>query len=456
MNELPKRRHGKRPIRFLLRILISVLTAPWRIFVATKHSLTSASVTLMLIMLMAFNIIWGYPWTGMLAACFALLMVGLLANWLTRAKLSVGCNLPRSVPAGQSFRVTAHLTSTNRLPALDTLVGWATLPKRPPKKSKQTPPVVETSEPEFYPLLRAGEPAEYVSLVKFDRRGLQSLPKLMVQSAFPFYLFRSTSLIDVKTQIAVTPRPLAGQDELDARRVLFSIGDWARRLLMGDASEYAGSREYTTGMPVRRWDFASWARLGKPIVREFKSPSVRSMNLIVDTSDLSSNEHVQSVRDLDESFEYLMSMSVSVLNLLSTSSATVAMFLSDECVDPVDNSVIRSTPGSLNLVGEIRCGDRSSQLMRLAMSQPIDSKTADDNIRQAIERIGREPTLLLTRRKESEFAYLSGNVSVMAVGPESTSAQTNAASPGGNITKPSRESVAQHSQEQNIDHEAVS
>ena len=48
------------------------------------------------------------------------------------------------------------------------------------------------------------------------------------------------------------------------------------------ASEYVGNREYQVGMPVRRWDYSSWARTGKPTVREFREYQRGSAVLFVD------------------------------------------------------------------------------------------------------------------------------------------------------------------------------
>ena len=52
----------------------------------------------------------------------------------------------------------------------------------------------------------------------------------------------------------------------------------------GDSWEYLGSREYQVGMPVRRWDYGAWARLGKPVVREFEEHSRSRACVLVDTA----------------------------------------------------------------------------------------------------------------------------------------------------------------------------
>ncbi len=419
-----------------------VLLMPGRLVMATKRCLTSASVTLLLIMLMGLNIIWGYPWTGMLAATIACIVIGLFANWMTRAKLLVNCTLPTHVPLGHPFRVTTYLNCINRVPSVDTLIAWPLPEKIKPesklkRKSKRSPPfqlpLYETSEPEFFSLLRAGEPVAYVSSMKFHRRGIFPLPRLMVQSTFPFYLFRYTSYLDVNSTIAVTPVPLHGERDQDARQIMASVGDWARQLLMGDASEYSGSREYVTGMSVRRWDFASWARLGRPIVREFRTPAVRSMNLIVDTSVVTGSDH-DEIDSYDESFETLMSATVSVLDLLSTSSVGVELFLADESMEDYqfnehDSNDPPNTQGtgvpvrqlgnpqpSNQQSGNPQSGNqRDRQLVRLAMSHAVDRATANRNIEQAIAMVGREPTLLLTRRPESEFSQFGNEVTVVRI-----------------------------------------
>ncbi len=76
-------------------------------------------------------------------------------------------------------------------------------------------------------------------------------------------------------------------------------------LLMND---YVGSREYQIGMPVRRWDFASWARLGKPAVREFAGHSDTLLVIVVDTS--SPHHRFQ----LDEAYESALSTAAGLID----------------------------------------------------------------------------------------------------------------------------------------------
>ena len=72
--------------------------------------------------------------------------------------------------------------------------------------------------------------------------------------------------------------------------------------------EYVGSREYRPGMPVRRWDFASWARLGHPAVREFSEGRDSLAVLVVDAL---------RRQPVDESLESVLSRAAAIVDQLA-------------------------------------------------------------------------------------------------------------------------------------------
>jgi hypothetical protein len=82
--------------------------------------------------------------------------------------------------------------------------------------------------------------------------------------------------------IMVTPQRLASENDSQWRALETTLKGVASRAAQGDQIHYIGSREYREGVPVRNWDFSSWARLGKPILREFSSPASRSVRIVVD------------------------------------------------------------------------------------------------------------------------------------------------------------------------------
>lgn len=52
---------------------------------------------------------------------------------------------------------------------------------------------------------------------------------------------------------------------------------------VGESPEYIGNREYVPGEPARRLDFRSWARLARPVVREYQEEYYCRIALILDT-----------------------------------------------------------------------------------------------------------------------------------------------------------------------------
>ncbi len=242
----------------IVRWIAKVLLSPLRLFLSVRRSMTYASVTLLLIGITTVNIVWGYPWSGMFSACSSLLIVGWAINRIMRPKLKLGFSLPNSSPAGHAFPVVTHIRNLGRLPAMDMAVTFSTGRRR--RRSKQT--ALTTYHPrESQSSLAIIHPAERTDLggsLVFERRGVHPLPDVLVTSTFPFYLFQSSQRYPSETQIAITPRLITGEEDTVARGMLNTLGGWSRRLLSGDALDYTGSREYQSGMSVRRWDFSSW------------------------------------------------------------------------------------------------------------------------------------------------------------------------------------------------------
>jgi uncharacterized protein (DUF58 family) len=52
---------------------------------------------------------------------------------------------------------------------------------------------------------------------------------------------------------------------------------------VGESPEYIGNREYRPGDSQRRVDFKSWARLGRPVIREYQEEYYCRVALILDT-----------------------------------------------------------------------------------------------------------------------------------------------------------------------------
>ena len=308
--------------QFIVRGLRSPMTA-WN---AVSHAMTGASTTLVLIIIITLNVIWGYPWLGPFAACSALLLVGFVVNRLLKPRLRIKTRVPRFVQAGEPFYVDLDLHNRSQLPALELNVGF---------------------RHEFH-FIRWIAPRDYIARIPpgcqsssrhemvYSTRGIHQLPQAYVESLFPFSLFRATVRYDLDTSLPVTPRPLA-DDEFSLTHPALSraIGKWVC-IASGDMMEYSGSREYQSGMPVLRWDFASWARLGRPIVREFSTQTQASVALVVDTSFNPAGGHEtrreKTLRKTQraEQLEQLLSLAATLIGKLSRHAIRVTMGLTSE------------------------------------------------------------------------------------------------------------------------------
>ena len=257
--------------------------------------------------------------------------------------------------------------------------------------------------PQSLALIRPADRTDLHASLSFQRRGVHRLPDIVVSSTFPFHLFRSSRRFRSETHIAVTPRLLSGDDDTLARALLNTLGGWSRKLLSGDALDYTGSREYEVGMPVRRWDFVSWARLGRPIVREFQSPSIQMVTLLVDTSiDVDSLE--QDCKD-QPLLERVLSLAATAVIDLTRKTVRVRMYVTSE------------SPSSFDAVGSPQSIPESeSLLIRLAAAESVSIDDADSRAQEIVDQVARLPVLVLTARADFQVQHnLPPSVTVIRV-----------------------------------------
>jgi uncharacterized protein (DUF58 family) len=401
---------GVSPRRSILRLVllpIRMLIAPFRMYAAVRRTVTPASVTILLVSIVSLNIVWGYPWSGMFAACASLMLVGWISNWLTRPKLEIGFSLPRSAPAGQSFVVVTHAKNVGRLPAMDLGIEFDAGKSSRGREADG----FSTRQPHSVALIQIGQRIHRSGSIQFNRRGIWELPDVVVTSLFPFHLFRSTQRYASGTSIAITPTPINGDEDELARSLLDALGTWSHRLLSGDALDYTGSREYEVGMPVRRWDFSSWARLGRPIVREFQSPTIQLVTIVVDTS----HETEQD----PELVERVLSLAATAVTELSRKSVRVGLFVTHP-----DDSTLQVADARLSP------GDCESLLIRMAEAQAVAPVQADRQIQRMVEQMRHTPLLVLTVRPQVTIGVKASALTVLRIDPTDPAMATKRRRPG--------------------------
>lgn len=208
-------------------------------------------------------------------ALVALTLVSLVGGFCSLPLVKVSGTLPSRIVAGES--VTTELTVTNKSrhrPLFDVGVGLFDLP----------PGVDQRGRGQAIALLGKQATETIPVTLTAWRRGLYELPPLRPFTTFPFNLFRiGMPARGDRPVLLVLPsfRPLDSVSVPTTMR--YQPGGIALTSNVGESPEYIGNREYVAGEPVRRLDFRSWARLGRPVVREYQEEFYCRIGLIVDT-----------------------------------------------------------------------------------------------------------------------------------------------------------------------------
>ncbi len=115
------------------------------------------------------------------------------------------------------------------------------------------------------------------------RRGRYLLPSLGVARTDPFGLARSRAVWLPEAVLLAYPRYFT-MDELPlpmGRR--YQPGGIPLASGVGDSVEFIGTREYREGDPLRKIHWRSWARIGKPVVKEYQEEYFSRVALVLDT-----------------------------------------------------------------------------------------------------------------------------------------------------------------------------
>ena len=213
------------------------------------------------------------PIYNLFSVLMALILVDGLASWIFRPRCDLKGDFPAQTTAGQP--AIGHFTVTNRgwFPIYDMAVAFRWLEK----------PLSQTDRDDIWEYLPRGESVDLTVTIDAPQRGFYALPKLGVHTLFPFHLNRSGSAALPGKSLLVLPsfHQISSVDLPVGSK--FQPGGIALTSNVGESPEYIGNREYVPGEPARRLDFRSFARLGKPVVREYQEEYYCRIALILDT-----------------------------------------------------------------------------------------------------------------------------------------------------------------------------
>ena len=243
---------------------------------------------------------------------FSAYLVVWLTNLLYLPKLHVKGDLPGRVTAGDLITAEIELTNQSWRPAYDLMLWFIGLQKSIQFES------AFSAIPRLAPRQSGTLPLELRPM----RRGVYKLPYLRPHSTFPFNLMRSGSTQFPLKPLIVLPQFHVLQSVDVPVGLRYQPGGVALSSNVGESPEYIGNRDYVPGEPVRHLDFRSWARLARPVVREFQEEYYCRIALILDTW----IPKRRMPRDGFPELESAISLSASIADSLSATEHLIDIF----------------------------------------------------------------------------------------------------------------------------------
>ena len=242
-------------------------------------------------------------WCGLLAVC----VVSIVSARLARRNLEVSVELPDRVQCDQEFRIDLIATNRSRRTARDVRLRLQT-PKR----------LQEPDEVEFLPDLLPGTSHHFTQKLLPTRRGAYIFDELLQETCYPFGLWRDSTRHRFEQTVLVYPRYRHLRELEIPVGMRYQPGGLALTSYLGDSTEFLSTREFRSGDPLRHIHWRSWARTGKPIVKEYGEEYFCRLALIIDTV-LPNSEDVVPL-------ERAISLSAAITEYLSREEYVIDLF----------------------------------------------------------------------------------------------------------------------------------
>ena len=254
-----------------------------------------------------------------------------------RARFTVGRRLPRFGTVGRKVSYTIVLKNNGRSEQRDlwlledladsrpTFAEWKAmqlnderrLSFRIGRRRRQNPFRVAVFQGTPVPPVSPGEEAEIAFELLPLRRGSLRFHGVILARPDPFGLFRALSRQRAFQSMLVLPRRYALPDVVLPGSARYQEGGVALASSVGQSDEFVSLREYRRGDPLRHIHWRSWAKAGKPIVKEFEDEFFVRHALVLDTfSDDPRSEAFEEAVSVAASFACTIPLQESLLDLL--------------------------------------------------------------------------------------------------------------------------------------------
>ena len=273
---------------------------------------------------------------------FALLLAILALSFgfsrFFRAKFSATRFLPRLGTAGQPLHYRVLVKNLTTQPQQDltlledlhdprpSLEEWLAVqlaenrrahPFRISERRRTNPfRLVNLKEAEVPPLLPGGEMEVRVELTPL-RRGILRFNGVTLARPDPLGLFRSFAKTPAVQTVLILPKRHPIPPIALPGTMRYQEGGVALAANVGRSEEFVALREYRHGDPLRHIHWRSWAKTGKPIVKEFEDEFFVRHALVLDTfDDEPQSEILEEAVSVAASFACAVLTQESLLDLL--------------------------------------------------------------------------------------------------------------------------------------------
>ncbi len=188
------------------------------------------------------------------------------------------------------------------------------------------------------------------------RRGRLNLSGMTITRPDPFGLLKAAVHIRNRQSLLILPRryPVPALDLPGSRR--FHPGGVALASSVGDSQEFFSVREYRPGDPLRHIHWKSWARAGKPVIKEFQDEFFVRHGLILDTFEPNGETNV---------FESAVSVAASFVDAFQAQEALLdLMFVGDQAYCFSCGRSISDTGRMLEILADVSaCRDKAFEIL---------------------------------------------------------------------------------------------
>jgi uncharacterized protein (DUF58 family) len=182
-------------------------------------------------------------------------------------------------------------------------------------------------------------------------RGRLSFTSLTIARPDPLGLYKSYATIPAQQSVLVLPKryPLPPIHLPGTRK--YQPGGVALAHSVGDSEEFMSLRDYRPGDPLRRIHWKSWAKTGKPIVKEYQDEFYVRHGLILDTFQRTEHSKV---------FEEAVSIAASFASSIQTQESLLdLMFVGPEAYCFTSGRGVAHTDKMLEILASVRtCKDK--------------------------------------------------------------------------------------------------